>query len=119
MIKLKTPQEIELMREGGHILAEILDQLEIAAKPGVKTRELDIIARQLLKEKGVESWFPKVNNFPGVICTSVNEEVVHGIPSDRILKEDDLLKIDLGVIHKNLYTDSARSLIVGKTKNLK
>jgi len=118
-MKLKTPEEIEIMAEGGHILSDILDRLVVAAKPGTTTKELDDIARKLLKEAGAKSWFVDHEGFPASICTSINEEVVHGVPSDRILRSGDVLKIDFGVRYKGFNTDSARTVLVGEAKDAK
>ncbi len=112
-MKLKTPQEIELMREGGRILAETLDALVNAVKPGIKTLELDHIARSMISERGAAPSFLNYNDFPAALCVSVNEEIVHGLPSERKLQEGDLVKLDLGVHYKGFHTDSARSVVVG------
>ena len=101
------------MRQGGAILSKVLDQLQEAAKPGVTTKELDQLACELLSSFQAESWFPSVDNFPGAICTSLNNEVVHGAPSDRVLKNGDVLKIDLGVAYQGFNTDGARTMLVG------
>lgn len=102
------------MRKAGEILACVLDILEEAAKPGISTKELDAIAEQVITSYGAKPSFKGFNGFPASICTSLNDEVVHGIPSEkRILREGDLLKIDVGVEVDGLHTDSARTLIVG------
>ncbi len=110
---LKTPQEIQLMREGGHILAEILDVLVDAVRVGMPTKELDTMARELITARGAKPSFLNYNGFPAVLCVSINEEIVHGLPSERKLKDGDLVKLDLGVLYKGFHTDSARSVIVG------
>lgn len=102
------------MRKAGEILAKVLDILEEAAKPGVSTAELDLLAYETISLYGAKPSFKGFNGFPASICTSLNDEVVHGIPSkDRILKEGDLLKIDVGVELEGLHTDAARTFIVG------
>ena len=113
-VKLKTPQEIELMREGGHILAEVLDVLVGAVKVGIQTKEFDSMAQELIKARGAKPSFLNYNGFPAALCVSINEEIVHGLPSERKLKDGDLVKLDLGVFYKGFHTDSARSVIVGK-----
>ena len=113
MINLKTEKEIEIMREGGKILAEILKKLSEAVKPGIATNDLEKLASELVLSYGVESSFLGFDGYPNILCTSLNDEVVHGIPSDRVLKEGDLLKIDMGVLHKGFHTDSATTLVVG------
>lgn len=115
-MKLKTLQEIELMREGGHILAEILDVLVASTRTGMQTKELDIMARELIKSRGAQPSFLNYNGFPATLCVSINEEVVHGLPSERRIKDGDLVKLDLGVLYKGFHTDSARSVIVGSVK---
>ena len=114
MIVIKTPQEIELMREGGHILAEILDILVSKTQAGIQTKELDTLARELIEAQGARPSFLNYNGFPATLCISINEEIVHGLPSQRKLKDGDLVKLDLGVFYKGFHTDSARSVIVGK-----
>ena len=106
MVNIKTEKEIEIMKEGGRILAEILKKLSEAVKPGITTNKLEELA-------GVESSFLGFDGYPNILCTSLNDEVVHGIPSDRVLKEGDLLKIDMGVLYKGFHTDSATTLVVG------
>lgn len=110
---LKTSHEIELMREGGHVLAGILDALAAAVRPGIQTRELERMARNLIEEKGAKASFLNYNKFPAALCVSINEEIVHGVPSERVLKEGDIVKLDLGILYKGFHTDSARSVVVG------
>ncbi len=117
-MNLKTPQEIELMREGGHILAEILDVLVASVKVGIQTKELETMARELISVRGAKPSFLNYNGFPATLCVSINEEIVHGLPSERKLKDGDLVKLDLGVLYKGFHTDSARSVIVGSTQRL-
>ncbi|HZZ99497.1 MAG TPA: type I methionyl aminopeptidase [Candidatus Paceibacterota bacterium] len=113
MISIKTQEEIETMRRGGAILAEILDQLEAAARPGVQTMEFDRLARELLASFGAKASFLGYNGFPATLCVSINEEVVHGLPSERTLKDGDVLKLDFGVLCDGYHTDSARTVIIG------
>lgn len=121
MIPIKTLSEIEAMREGGRILAEILHKLAMSAKIGVSTKKLDAEAESLMKQYSVIPSFKGYREFPATICTSINEEVVHGIPSDRILKNGDILSIDCGILHKGMHTDSAVAIMLGdvapSTKN--
>ncbi|MEX2052142.1 MAG: type I methionyl aminopeptidase, partial [Candidatus Paceibacterota bacterium] len=121
MIIIKTPEEIEILREGGKRLATILHKIKERVTPGVSTKDLDLYAFQLIKEGGD---FPAFLNyrpegadtpFPASLCVSVNNEVVHGIPSkERILKEGDIVSIDLGLKHKGLFTDMALTVPVGQ-----
>lgn len=121
MIIIKSPQEIALMREGGKILAKILDELGQAVKPGIKTIKLDRLAESLVFKYGAKASFkgykPSFNSdnggYPASVCVSVNEEVVHGIPSERILKEGDIASLDMGVLFKGYYTDAAITVGVG------
>lgn len=107
MINIKTPAEIAAMREGGKILAEILHELAMAAHVGVSTGDLNIKAEALMDRFGVLPSFKGYKGFPAVICTSINEEIVHGIPGPRRLSEGDIISIDCGIIHKGLHTDAA------------
>lgn len=120
MIKLKTKEEIKALREGGQILAQILHTLSGAVKPGVITNELEKRAQELLKEAGAESTFLGYKpagsrlHFPAALCVSVNDEIVHGIPSERVLAEGDVVTLDLGLKYKGLFTDMAITLPVGE-----
>jgi len=113
-IILKSRQEIEKMRRSNLIVAEILESLKSVVRPGVTTRELDEKATALLwRTKGLPA-FKVYNGYPAALCTSVNEEVVHGIPSGRILKEGDIVSLDFGVIFEDYYGDAAITLPVGR-----
>jgi methionyl aminopeptidase len=118
VITLKTPQETAKMREAGRIVAEMLAACRAAVRPGVTTAELDRIAADILKSHGAASNFkgygvPVLPPFPGVICTSVNEQVVHGIPGKRRLKEGEILSIDAGAIVDGWHGDGARTFYIG------
>jgi methionyl aminopeptidase len=113
-IILKSPQEIEKMRRSNLIVAEVLEEIRTAAKPGVTTRELDELAEVLLAKRKARSAFKGYHGYPAALCTSVNEEVVHGIPSERILKEGDILSLDFGVICEDYYGDAAITLPIGR-----
>lgn len=113
-IILKSPQEVEKMRRSNRIVAEILGEIKVACRPGVKTRELDELAQVLLNRYGARSAFKGYNGYPAVLCTSVNEEVVHGIPSERVLKEGDILSLDFGVVYEDYFGDSAITVPIGK-----
>lgn len=112
-ISYKTAEEIEFMRKGGKILGAILLDLAKMTQPGVTTKMLDNRARELMKKYGVKPSFLGYHGFPGVICTPVNNEVVHTIPNDKPLQEGDVLTIDGGVIYEGFHTDSAISVGVG------
>ncbi len=117
---IKTEEEIEVLREGGRRLARILSAVRDTIKPGVTTGELDKLAEKLMREGGDEPAFlhytPEgmVIPYPGTLCVSVNDEIVHGIGGDRVLKEGDIIGIDTGLKHKGLFTDSALTVPVGK-----
>ena len=120
-ITLRSPREIELMRQAGAVVADVLLKLKENAKPGVTTAYLDNMATQLAKEAGAETLFKGVRSqyakipFPGAICASVNEELVHGIPSDKVmLKEGDILSIDFGVRLNGYCGDSAMTIAIGE-----
>ena len=114
-IIIKTPEEIDLMRKGGKILAEVLEKTCELAKPGISTLELEEFAEKFIRDCGALPSFKGYHGFPNTLCTSINEEIVHGIPKkDRILKEGDLLTIDCGVTFEGMITDAARSIGIGK-----
>ena len=98
MIVLKSQQEIAYMREAGRIVAETLELIRQAVKPDVTTQELDRIADEYIRERGAIPAFKGYNGFPGSICASVNEEVVHGIPGPRKLKNGDIISVDIGTL---------------------
>lgn len=114
MIKIKTPEEIEILAEGGKILAKIMKELEKKVRPGIKTLELDRLAESLVLKSGGKCSFKDYEGFPACLCTSINEEVVHVAPSNRILKEGDIISLDLGIFYKGYHTDMAITLPVGK-----
>jgi len=113
MIKIKSPLEIEIMRRAGRVAAEVLCQLEQMVKVGVTTAALDKKAEQMIRKAGAEPAFLGYHNYPASICTSINEEVVHGIPGLRRLKEGDIISIDVGVRFKGYYGDAAATFAVG------
>jgi methionyl aminopeptidase len=113
-IQLKSPAQIAKLREANLVVADVLDTLEAAAKPGLSTWELNEIAARRLKQLKAESAFLGYHDYPAVLCTSVNEVVVHGIPrKDVVLKEGDLLSIDFGAFKDGWCGDSARTLPIG------
>lgn len=118
---IKSDREIDAIREGGHLLANIVEDLAQEIKPGISTWEIDIMAEEKIRAIGGVPAFkgyrgsPSDTPFPGTICASIDSEVVHGIPrKDRILREGNLFKLDIGMRYKNLYTDMARTFAVGK-----
>jgi methionyl aminopeptidase len=113
MIILKSPEEIELMRRAGRIVAETVERLMGEVRPGITTGDLDAIAEGLIRESGALPSFKGYRGFPGTICTSLNEEIVHGIPGGRRLIPGDVLKLDVGCIWEGYHSDSAVSVFVG------
>ncbi len=116
MIQLKTVEEIEIMKEGGRILAEVLFEVLDHAKPGATELELDGLAEKLILERGAEPGFKKVDGYKHTICISTNDVVVHGIPTEYKLKEGDVVGIDCGVYYKGFHTDVAHTVRVQKSK---
>ncbi|CCV64905.1 Methionine aminopeptidase [Alteracholeplasma palmae J233] len=114
MILIKSKREIELMKKAGEILDMTRKMLVPHIKPGVSTHQLDILAENFIKDQGATPSFKNYNGFPGSICASVNEVVVHGIPSKKkILKDGDIITVDLGVCYKGYHSDSAWTYPVG------
>ena len=113
MINLKSKKEIEIMREGGSKLASISKRIKKEASAGVTTEDLNKLAQKLMKEEGGKPSFLGYKGFPAAICTSINETVVHGVPSNRKLKEGDILSIDLGFEWKGYHTDMAFTFPIG------
>lgn len=124
-IIIKTPEEIKKIKEGGKILAEILKKVSKKVKPGISTLELDEYAYELIKKNGDTPAFLNYRPsgmktpFPASVCISVNDEIVHGIPSkNKILKEGDIVSLDVGLKHKGLFTDHAVTVPVGKISEI-
>lgn len=117
MIKIKTKEEIEIMAEGGRILARVVKELVKMVKPEIATNDLDKAAQRLVLRYGAEPSFKNYNGFPAVICSCVNEELVHCVPSSRKLKEGDILSIDIGLSYRGYNSDMAVTLPVGKVSS--
>ena len=114
-VSIKSEHEIELMREAGHLLEKVHDGLAAHIKPGISTKELDRIGEEMIRSLGCTPNFLNYQGFPGSFCISLNDEVVHGIPSkEKIIKEGDLVKIDAGLIYKGYHSDAARTYAVGE-----
>jgi methionyl aminopeptidase len=114
-IELRTPGEIALIREACLVVSDVLDELAAATVPGVTTAELDRLARTRARERGAEPAFLGYHGFPASLCISVNDEVVHGIPSEgRVLQEGDVVGLDFGVVLDGWFGDSARTVPVGR-----
>ena len=114
-VTIKTQHEIELMRESGHLLEKVHDGLIPYIKPGMSTKEIDRIGEDMIRSMGCIPNFLNYGGFPGSFCISLNDEVVHGIPSeDKIIQDGDLVKIDAGLIYKGYHSDAARTYPVGE-----
>lgn len=118
MIKLKSNEEIELLRIAGQITRDTLNLLKDHIKPNITTKQLDKLAYDFITSKGARPSFKNYNGFPASICASVNDEIVHGIPSnDIVLKEGDIISIDVGACYKGYHGDAARTFCVGKVSS--
>ncbi len=113
MIDDKTRKKIEVMREAGKILGEVLEEVLGSVKPGITEIELDRMAESLILQKGGEPGFKRVDGYRHTICVSTNDVVVHGIPKEKVLRDGDIIGIDCGVYLNGFHTDMAESIIVG------
>lgn len=113
MIIIKNDIEIECMRRAGRIVGETLAKLEEVIKPGITTAEIDKLAEELIMSKGAKPSFKGYHGFPASVCASINEEVVHGIPANRVLQDGDIISIDCGAILEGYQGDAARTIPVG------
>jgi methionyl aminopeptidase len=114
MIIIKSTEEIGIMRKCGKILAAILDKLRMEIRPGIKTSHLDVIMAEESERKGVIPSFKGYHGFPANLCVSVNDEIVHGIPGERILQEGDIVSLDVGAKLNGLHTDATITISVGQ-----
>lgn len=114
MIVLKSARELERMRKAGWIVREAHREVQKAIRPGVTTKELDRIADRVIRKHGAVPSFKGYNGFPGSICTSVNNELVHGIPGSRVLREGDIISVDIGAQYEGYHGDSAWTYPVGR-----
>jgi methionyl aminopeptidase len=114
MISLKSAHELAQMREAGRIVAEVLGRIQEEVVPGMSTSDLELIADEVIVGKyGAIPSFKGYRGFPGMVCASVNEEIVHGIPGPRVLGEGDIVSVDVGVIHQGYHGDAAITVAVG------
>ncbi|HEX78545.1 MAG TPA: type I methionyl aminopeptidase [Dehalococcoidia bacterium] len=116
-IIIKSERDIDSMRHAGKIVASVLELLRSHLKPGMKTKELDDIAAKELVKLGAKASFKGYRGFPASLCVSINDEIVHGIPGNRVLKEGDIVSLDLGAIYDGFQGDSAITAGVGKTSS--
>jgi methionyl aminopeptidase len=114
MTIIKSAEEIDVMRQAGKVVAEVLMRLKEEIKPGIKTRLLDTIASEELKKKEAKASFKGYRGYPASLCVSINDEIVHGIPDDRLLKEGDIVSLDFGAYVKGFHGDAAITVGVGK-----
>ena len=112
-VEIKTPEQIALMRKAGIVVGETLDLMRRTVKAGVTTRELDAIAEDHIRSRGATPSFLGYHGFPATLCISVNDEVVHGIPGDRVIQEGDVVSIDCGAIVEGWHDDAATTVAVG------
>jgi len=115
-IIIKSEREIETMRQAGRIVATVLEILKGKVAVGMKTRELDVIAARELERLGATPSFKGYRGFPANLCVSINDEIVHGIPGGRIIKDGDIVSLDLGAIYNGFQGDAARTVIAGNGK---
>ena len=113
-ITIKSPQELEIMRRAGQVVGKVLEILKETIRPGMKTRDLDLIASQEIHQMGATPVFKGYRGFPATICTSINEEIVHGIPGNRVIREGDLVKLDVGARVDGFIGDAAITVSVEK-----
>ncbi len=114
MIKLKTKEQIETLKAGGKILSSVLARLREEVKPGITPKQLDKLAGELISQAGAKPSFQGFQGYPAILCVSINEQLVHGIPTDREIKEGDVVGIDCGIWYQGLCTDMALTVIVGQ-----
>lgn len=114
MVIIKSDEEIAIMRKCGKILTAILDRLRAEVRPGIRTAQLDMIMAEESKKRGVKPSFKNYRGFPANLCVSVNDEIVHGIPGQRILKEGDIVSVDVGARLNGFHTDAAVTIGVGE-----
>ena len=112
-IGIKTKEEIRVLRDSGRILSAIVKELKCSLKAGMSTQDIDILAENLIRDFGVVPAFKGYRGFPGCVCISINEEVVHGIPSGRILVDGNIVSLDIGIIFNNYYSDMAITVGIG------
>src|SRR4051812_28313042 len=118
LMSIRNQRDFEKLRAIGRIVREALDRTAASVRPGVTTRELDEIGARVLAANGAEPAPPKVYGFPGALCISVNEEAIHGIPGDRVIREGDLVKLDLVAEKDGYFADAAGTLTAGEASPL-
>jgi len=114
MIPLRSESDLRMLKKSGEILAKVLRELEKKTKAGISTREIDTLAEKLILAQDALPAFKGYKGFPAAVCVSINEEIVHGIPSERVLEEGDIIGLDLGVNYKGYFSDAAITVPIGK-----
>ncbi len=117
MITIHSKEELNLIRASSRIVAQVLNELIKLIRPGITTGELDETAEEMIRERGGRPAFKGYKGFPATICASINEEVIHGIPGLRVLKEGDIISLDMGVKYKGYFGDSATTVTVGEVSS--
>ncbi len=113
-IRIKTPDEVDILRKAGKILYSIIEELKGSLTSGITTKAVDQKTQELIRKYNVKPAFKGYRGFPGCACISVNEEVVHGIPGERIIKDGDIVSIDVGIIYNGYYSDTAVTVPIGQ-----
>lgn len=114
MIVFKSKTELEAIRQSSQVVARVLSELETLIRPGIRTRDLDLYAEKRTRELGAVPAFKGYRGYPASVCVSVNEEIIHGIPSGRILQEGDIVSLDFGALYEGFFSDSALTVPVGR-----
>lgn len=117
MIPLKSPKDLIMLKRSGVILATVMQKLQESLRPGMTTLEIDLLSEELIRKEKALAAFKGYKGFPGTACVSVNEEIVHGIPGERVILEGDIVSIDLGVNYDGFFSDMAVTLPVGKVND--
>ncbi len=112
-IRIKTPQEMATLREAGKVLARIVTQIKSSLKIGMTTKDIDLMAEELISSEGVVAAFKGYRGYPSCVCVSVNEEIVHGIPGGRVINSGDIVSVDIGIIRQEFFSDMAFSVGFG------
>jgi methionyl aminopeptidase len=113
-IKIKSPREIDILHKAGKILSSIIKELNRSLKSGMTTGEIDAVAEQLIADHNVRPAFKGYRGYPASVCVSVNQEVVHGIPGKRVIRDGDIVSLDIGIIYENYYSDAAITVGLGE-----
>src|ERR1039457_4768216 len=112
-IRIKSANEVDILRKAGKILSSIVLQLQGSLTSGMSTKDIDLKAEELVRKNNVIAAFKGYRGFPGVACISVNEGVVHGIPGKQVVKDGDIVSLDIGIIYEGYYSDTAVTIPVG------